>query len=345
MTETLPLSNTIAVIGAGLAGLSCANALREAGCAVTVFDKSRGPSGRLSTKRGSDNLGSEWQCDQGAPWFTAIDPSFRAVVAEWMANGHAAIWRPMVNGPDDTMPVRHVGLPRMTALGRHLSHDLKLTLQTTICNLRRDTAGWSLASSEQGWLPGHYAAIVLAVPAPQAVPLLRPVAAALADAVAEVRMSACWSVILRFSAPTDRTADLILPTRHGLLQHAVRDSSKPGREGPETWLLQATADWSDAHVEADPGFVADALLDAFLAPADPPPHAWSSHRWRYASTRHTPFDGPIWQRADAIGVCGDWLSAAGTVESAWLSGRELARQLLADLPGGHDTAPRQGRTG
>ena len=42
----------IAVIGAGMAGLSCARHLQEAGCRVTVFDKARGPGGRMSTRRG-----------------------------------------------------------------------------------------------------------------------------------------------------------------------------------------------------------------------------------------------------------------------------------------------------
>jgi len=40
-----------AVIGAGMAGLTCATALRAAGHGVLVLDKSRGPGGRMSTRR------------------------------------------------------------------------------------------------------------------------------------------------------------------------------------------------------------------------------------------------------------------------------------------------------
>ena len=50
----------IAVIGAGISGLSCATSLQQAGFEITVFDKSRGPSGRMSTR-----LGDGWQCDAG----------------------------------------------------------------------------------------------------------------------------------------------------------------------------------------------------------------------------------------------------------------------------------------
>ena len=55
----------VAVIGAGLAGLSCATALQAAGVVVRVYEKSRGPAGRMSTRRGDG-----WQCDHGAQYFT-----------------------------------------------------------------------------------------------------------------------------------------------------------------------------------------------------------------------------------------------------------------------------------
>ena len=75
----------VAIIGAGIAGLSCATQLARHGCAVSVFDKSRGPAGRMSTRRGEG-----WQCDHGAQYFTARSPEFRAEVARWQAAGVSA---------------------------------------------------------------------------------------------------------------------------------------------------------------------------------------------------------------------------------------------------------------
>ncbi|HQY71364.1 MAG TPA: FAD-dependent oxidoreductase, partial [Pseudomonadales bacterium] len=51
----------VAIIGAGIAGLSCATHLVQHGCTVSLFDRSRGPAGRMSTRRGEG-----WQCDHGA---------------------------------------------------------------------------------------------------------------------------------------------------------------------------------------------------------------------------------------------------------------------------------------
>ena len=43
--------NQVAVIGAGIAGLACARELQSHGLSVDVFEKSRGPSGRMSTRK------------------------------------------------------------------------------------------------------------------------------------------------------------------------------------------------------------------------------------------------------------------------------------------------------
>ena len=79
--KNIALINTprrIAVIGAGIAGLSCATELQGAGVTVRIFEKSRGPGGRMSTRRGE-----AWPCDHGAQFFTAQDPEFLAELIRW----------------------------------------------------------------------------------------------------------------------------------------------------------------------------------------------------------------------------------------------------------------------
>ena len=80
---------SLAVVGAGIAGLACATKLQEAGLKVRLFEKSGGASGRMSTRRGNG-----WQCDHGAQYFTARHPDFRAEVARWQRAGVAGLWTP-----------------------------------------------------------------------------------------------------------------------------------------------------------------------------------------------------------------------------------------------------------
>lgn len=326
----------IAVVGAGLAGLSCAQALLQAGHTVHVFDKSRGPSGRMSTRRAEDESGP-WQCDHGAQYFTARDPAFRAEVARWQQAGVAALWNARLASFDGnawstpaTPLERFVGTPRMTSpaawLVQHLGEPALAQWQTTVQRLDHTEGGWSLTSAEHGLHSPRYSAVLLAVPAPQAVPLLAAVAPAGAALAASARMRGSWAVMLRYASP------VALPwegafINTGPLRWVARDSSKPGRTGQETWLLHASPEWSEAHIEDSAEAVTTALLTAFAALGGPAPLAATAHRWRYADTEPALTQGSWWDAQMRLGLCGDWLHG-GKVEGAWLSGRALAQQVL-----------------
>lgn len=325
----------LAVIGAGIAGLACAGALQQAGHRVQLFEKSRGPGGRMSTRR---DEAAGWQCDHGAQYFTARDPDFRAELQRWLAAGAAALWTPRLSviGEADRHRreaglERFVGLPRMTAPARLLAAELALNTGCTITALQREPVGWRLHSAEQGLLAARFDALLLALPAPQAGALLRTAAqeelAALADSV---RMRGCWALMLRYPAALALPFDAAF-VNSGPLRWVARDSSKPGRpvgSGPETWLLHAEAEWSEARLAWPADAVAAELLQAFAAlgaPA-PAPGAWTAHCWRYADTLTALSLGSVWRAEAGLGLCGDWLNG-GKVEGAWLSGRALARQL------------------
>ena len=319
----------VAIIGAGLAGLSCARVLQDAGLAVTVFDKSRGVGGRLCTRRGAD-----WQADHGAQYFTARSPEFRALVDAWRDDGVVAEWRPQraVFGPHEAPAgepvVRYVGVPGMSAPARALAAGLTVRTGHTVRQLRAAGGGWQLETAEHGLLPEVYQAVLLGVPAAQAEPLLRPVNALLAEVAAGHRLLPCWTVMARFEARPDLPFEAAF-VNAGPLRWVARNSSKPGRTGQECWVLQATAAWSAAHLEEEPETAGQALIAAFRALGGPEPVEVSVHRWRYADCE--PADtGSVWEPQAGLGLCGDWL-LGGRVEGAWLCGRELGGKVMADV--------------
>ena len=65
----------IAIIGVGMAGVTCARTLRQAGHHVTLFEKSRGLGGRMSTRASA--FGG---FDHGAQYFTVRDPRFELAI-------------------------------------------------------------------------------------------------------------------------------------------------------------------------------------------------------------------------------------------------------------------------
>ena len=329
----------VAVIGAGIAGLSCATALQQAGCLVHLFDKSRGVGGRMSTRRADD-----WQCDHGAQYFTARDSDFHAEVMRWQQAGAAALWDPTLqvieangNRPVASTLQRFVGTPRMTSPAALLAQPLALTTGCTIVQLQgTDDGRWNLLSHEHGALEPRFDAVMLALPSPQAATLLQaasllqatqpaPGLGALAQLAIDATMSGCWTLMLRFAVAPDLPYDAAF-INHGPLRWICRNNSKPGRSGQETWLLHASAEWSSAHLEQDADSVAALLLQAFAQLGCPAPDAWTAHRWRYAQPQPALDHGCIWDAAIKLGLCGDWLNG-GKVEGAWLSGRALAMRL------------------
>ena len=131
--------------------------------------------------------------------------------------------------------------------------------------------------------------------------------------------------MLRFTAPVDWSFDAAF-VNEGPLRWIARDGSKPGRGGSETWLLHATAQWSEARLEQAADSVAAELLAAFARLGGPAPQAFTAHRWRYADTEPALAVGCEWDSEFGLGLCGDWLNG-GKVENAWHSGRQLARRV------------------
>lgn len=324
----------VAIVGAGLSGLACAWALRDAGFEPQLFEKSRGVAGRMSTRRGEG-----WQCDHGAQYFTARDPDFRAEVRRWLDAGVAQRWQPRLRAfgpggavrvPDESLE-RFVGVPGMTAPARRLAEGLPVRTESTVDAMVRGEGGWRLRCVEHGWIDEVFPAVLLALPAPQSAALLAGAAAADLEALARsARMRACWALMLRYPHPLGLDFDGAF-VNEGPLRWVARDASKPGRPGPETWLLHAEAEWSERHVDEPPERVAPMLVDAFVRLGGAVPEAWTAHRWRYADTAQPLETGCAWNAGAGLGLCGDWL-AGGKVEGAWRSGRALARAVGAGLP-------------
>ena len=75
-TMTLPKPPRVAIIGAGITGLSAAWRLVEAGIETELFDKSRGVSGRMATRR-LEFHELTLRFDHGSPFLTP--PQMQAI--------------------------------------------------------------------------------------------------------------------------------------------------------------------------------------------------------------------------------------------------------------------------
>ncbi len=322
----------VAIIGAGMAGLACAQALQAQGIRSLIFEKSRGPSGRMSTRRTD-----QWQCDHGAQYFTVRDVAFQAEVDRWQAAGLAAPWHgniailPAHSGAGrNTQPVtRYLGVPHMTSPAHALYAGLDHTDQATVQSIRHDQGQWQITTAEHGLHPTGFDALVLAIPAPQAAKLLATQDSPLAALPAQAVMRGCWTLMLQYAAPIRMDFDAAF-VNQGPISWLARNSSKPGRSGQECWVVQASPTWSEAHLEQEAAWVTTQLLEAAALLGLPAPVSSTVHRWRYADTENALSVQFGWDADKALGLCGDWLNG-GRVEGAWTSGHALGAQVAAVL--------------
>ena len=322
----------VAVIGAGISGLTAAQTLQDQGHRVQIFEKARGLGGRAATRR-IDHLGF----DHGAQYFTARHPVFRRAVDAWRERGLVEPWplriAQVVNGtlqPWADHQERLVAVPGMSSLGRHLGTDLAIHTESRVATPQRNANRWQL-TSEAGEPLGEFDALIITTPAPQAQALLAPTAPHLAAQAAAIEYGPTWAVLLSFTR-REQLPNNALFFDGGPLRWAAENSSKPGREG-HSWVLHATAEWSHAHLNDSPEQVSDELATIFcgIGGLDPAAITYrAAHRWLYALVTNPLGSGAIWDPELSLGVCGDWCHSA-RIEGAYLSGQAVAGRMLCGL--------------
>jgi predicted NAD/FAD-dependent oxidoreductase len=329
-TSIIDIRPSVAVVGAGMAGVTVARLLSEQGYPVRVFDKGRGVGGRMSTRREGD-----CSFDHGCQFFTVRDDRFRSYVETWRDAGVVSPWQHRIAScekgaitvlQDET--VRYVGVPSMNAMIKAMADGIPIQLATRIDAIEHADDGWRLIA-DSGPVDDVFDMVIVTAPSEQAVGLLKP-APELQALAASVRMQPCWAVMAMFEFELDAPFDAAF-VRNSPLVWIANSGSKPGRAAHEAWVLHASPAWSRAHLEEKPETVIELLLRAFYEAIGTKviePSAAFAHRWRYAAPENALDVGFLWDDERCIGAAGDWCLNA-RVESAFLSGFLLAARIHA----------------
>lgn len=337
----------VAVIGAGIGGLSCARELALRGYDPVVFEASDRVGGRCSSR--STRAG--W-FDDGAQVitgntrlaaYTAQEPGRLAASHVWTmptAPVDVERWGKALDRDDDAAEdpdlewLGTVGVPSMRVLADAVAKPLSVRLNTPVRHAHRRNTNWVL-QGEEGDIDEDFQALVLAVPAPLALPLASD-SPALREALRGVRYRNRWVLLLGSERPIHLPSYRVF--RSGPMERIAAMHSKPGRSSavPQRWFIEASERWSLEHADDDAETVADLLLANFQAHAGRPiaPHFLLAHNWPLAFA-----DAPapqaealkyLWDEQMLLGVCGDSVTVS-QVDQVHRSGTLLAARLAESL--------------
>jgi len=321
------MTSKIAIIGAGISGLTIATKLQEKGIHVQVFDKGKGVGGRMSSRR------TDWgYIDHGTQYFGLTNPEFHDfiniygdILKPWQ--GSFAVWKDGNFQEIISDKIKYVPIKAMNNLCKYLGADITVKLETKICKLVRENQEWTLIDDNDHRYPGYDFVIVTAPPS-QTANLLSSHTPVVQE-IKNIEMLPCYSLMI---IPCDR---IKLPFDGVKIDHPVlgwisNNDSKPLREDKGAIVIQSNFNYAQNNLETDREEVSQVLLEATAQLFDLKFSSFkykSLHLWRYAIPAQSQSKDYFYDQSNGLGVCGDWCSS-GKVEGAFASANALANILI-----------------
>jgi renalase len=314
------LSMLVAVIGAGMSGLTCARNLRTSGHNVVVFDKGRGVGGRMATRRIHGAI-----VDHGAQFFTVRSETFAREVAEWTAAGIVFEWCRGFRPPADGYP-RYAVRGGMTALAKHMARDIDVRLDTLAFAVRAESSGVAVVLDDASEL--EVDAVVSTCPLPQSYSLLSGAAMFPRELLIDYHRTIALLVVLDGAPVVPAPGAFIDDPMFSM----IADNEQKGVSPQTALTFHANNEWSLAHWDEPREQTQAELLDAarpWFGTANVV--AAEVKRWRFATPQRL-WPEPCWSNDEGtIVLAGDAFAGpnatASNLEGAYNSGCAAAARL------------------
>lgn len=319
----------IAIIGAGMSGLSAAHLLNNY-AEVTLFEKARGVSGRMSTRRAKPYF-----FDHGTQYFTARTQPFKDFIRPLIEKKIIEPWNARYLKFDDNQIIErknwidedphYVGVPGMNEVGKYLAKNLNIHMNTKITSLEHKER-WQLTDNE-GYRYGGFDFLISTAPSPQTIELL-PKTFKYYNNAKTIEMRACFSLMLGFEKSLPLEFDAAHIENADLSWIAV-NSHKPGRSEHYTLIAHSSEKYADAHINDNHDEVMQYLIteasriighDVSIADYK------TIHGWRYANNAKQEISPIFLDQDHKLAACGDWC-LGGRVEGAFNSAYNLVNAM------------------
>ncbi|MBE9120810.1 FAD-dependent oxidoreductase [Tychonema sp. LEGE 07199] len=341
----------VVAIGAGMAGLICARQLCLAGYSVAVVEKSRGPGGRVATRRVQGTRadhGARYLEPQGEAVQALIDVLVdRQILKLWTDSATEFRQGEMFSIPSDC----YVAPAGMNAVGKYIAEGLHIWYGRRVKAIARTHRQmWRLSlevTDDNLETPQELfaKAVVVAIPAPQALMFLDSeigLSPDFIDKLRSVEYDPCIAVMAGYPAARNLELSDLNPQWKSVsfpdnsdLAWVGLDSSKRINPQQPVFVVHSSANFAERYLEAsDLNTVGGELLDRtseYLMPWLNQPEWLQVHRWRYAFCRN-PLPVSCLPAAGTLPlVCAGDLCGEGQIDAALRSGFAAANWVNSQL--------------
>lgn len=338
----------IAIVGAGLAGLTAGRLLAKAGHEVTIFEKSTGYGGRMATRYAGEELLS--RIDHGLPYFTAEGDEFRDFIQELREKQLIKTWgeklshfdgeKLILNNPNSSDRSYYTAVNGMNSIGKYLSRWVDVKLGKRVGGLtffgrnRSLKRPWVVNFSSSDTFTAD--AVILALPAPQAYGILGTTidevhTLKIVREIDEVSYKPSFSLMAGFHESEAPEWEGVI-CRNSHLEFISNENSKREQEKGTTLVLHAGADFSRNMSKSDSETVKNQMLASLAAVTG----GWTTapdwtqlHFWRYSRAEKM-ISKDFMEHEDEeapLAVIGDYFNG-NNIEAAYNSGYKLARHWI-----------------
>ena len=317
------------VIGAGISGLSCARAIRDAGVRVRVLDRGKVVGGRMASRtlRGTGTPCDGRVVDIGASYFTVRDPQFRAVVDEACDAGIVRPWTDAFHVADTdgitgvrTGPMRYAAPGGLRSFPTWLARGLDIAHEHVVESVTADRDALRVDGEAVD-------AVAVCMPDPQAERLLQP---GLLE-VSEVTWEPVIAVTAVFEERCWPALDGVFVNDDPVLTWIADDGARRGDDAP-VLVAHVQPVLAAGHLE-DPAGVLPAALATLARILDLPARpVWvDAKRWTFARPMTARTDPCALHDSINLGLAGDAWHDGPRIETAWQSGSALGSALAERL--------------
>lgn len=324
---------SIAVIGAGMAGVAAAHRLRDEGYTVRIIEANDRVGGRCATYRSGDAI-----FDYGAQYFTVRDPRFQSYVDDWLGRGIVTEWSRGFPGPDgepriDDIP-RYCGTKGMDGMAADMVAGMDVRLDSKVDRIAAKGRQWEIWTTNFEVFLAD--AIVMTVPMPfvakciDAPPWGTLVAAE--TLMKPIRYKPTLTLMVELDGPSAIPEPGAIDVKRRFVDWIADNHRKGISPGCHTITIHAETKFSKDCFDASDSMIAKKLLKVAERWIGSGVRMWRVRRWQHAAPKTTTDDLSCVMSADPAPIvfAGDGFCGP-RVEGAFVSGLEAAQTLIDQL--------------